>query len=524
MITIFNLPVDPDEFSVELPPAKLRNISFSALDFNTAMRAGVEYWKTYYPQLFNDYVASSGAIMFLEAVSAASGKLALRADLIGNQAFIGTCTTERAMSEHLKLINQRMRRQTPAVTDIEFTLQSPVAADIRIKPGMKFLVGQPDGSPVYYEAYSSPGDFTSDIVIPKGRRGVIAYGIEGMFATPVSFVASNKQKLFTISDQTAIEDPIIVTVVTGSDSSTWRVIKEPIERYGPKDKVVEVQFFGPDMILRFGDDITGMALSSGQVVTIRYRSGGGIRGRIGTGKISGTIQVIPESPVTAPVQVAIRNVGPSSGGEDRETIDQARVRAPREFATAGSIVGDKDYVSSASSFSHPVFGSVAKAAVSLRSTRNANLVEVYCLVSGPGNTLSVPNIGLKRALKTYLDDINVTTDYVEVLDGALCPVDVRMNVIVNKNADATVVKTNVENVVSSFFNKSSWQMGQPFYLSNFIQAIEQVDGIAYVDVLSPTDNILATGKLADGSIGVGINQLIIEGSRSINYYYEATSK
>jgi hypothetical protein len=64
-------------------------------------------------------------------------------------------------------------------------------------------------------------------------------------------------------------------------------------------------------------------------------------------------------------------------------------------------------------------------------------------------------------------------------------------------------------------------MGEPFYISNFIEAIESIDGVTYVDLFSPSDNILQSGKLSNerDSSSIGINELIIEGQRTTNYYY-----
>jgi len=80
--TLFDLPIAPDGFGVVLPPAQLRNIDFSGLDFETARRAIIEYIKTYYPDNFNDFVASNGMIMLLEIVAAAVAKLAMRSDIL----------------------------------------------------------------------------------------------------------------------------------------------------------------------------------------------------------------------------------------------------------------------------------------------------------------------------------------------------------------------------------------------------------------------------------------------------------
>lgn len=521
--TFFELPNTPDEFGVVLPPSNLRRLDFSGLDFTTSRRALIEYIKTYFPDDFNDFVASNGIMMLVEIVSSTTGKLSLRGDILANEGTLPTSKTEEAVVNHLALINQRIKRQSPAVTDIEITVDQPTFTDLEVTAGTSFSTGGPDGNPVYYEVYRAPGDWTGKIVLPAGSRGVIAYGLEGRFASPVVVTsAGGANQKYVVQDNQILESPILVTVVVGATREEWKVITEPIERYASTDKVVEVNFIEDKATFRFGDDVTGQAPLSGSVIEFRYRVGGGIRGRIGVGQIDASRQLSPLPPANAGVSVRFRNVSPSSGGTDRESLDAAKQRAPRDFALQGSIVTAGDYAQAAGSFSHPVFGSVAKSLATIRTSRNANSVEIYALAIGPDGVPVAPNAGLKAGLVTYFSDLNVLTDSVTILDGALRPVDIDMAVVINRNSDASIIKERVETAITDYFKLDRWEMGNPFYLSNFIEAIKRIDGIAYIDVLLPSGNILPTGTVAgetDGE-GVGFNELIVEGSRKVSYYYE----
>lgn len=522
--TLFDLPNTPDEFGVVLPAANLRRIDFSGLDYTTARRAIVEYIKTYHPDNFNDFVASNGLVMIMEIVSAATGKLALRGDILVRNSTLPTSQSEEAVVNHLALINQRIRRQTPAVADVEATVDQPAFTDIEIEPGTAFQVRGPDNDTVTYEIYRAPGDWTSKIVIPAGKRGVIAYGLEGAFASPVSFTsAGGANQTYTVQDTNILDWPVFVTVTVGSTVEDWRVVTEPIEKYGPEDRVVEAIFIDDTLRLRFGDDVTGRAPVSGSAIRVRYRVGGGVRGRIGVGQIDTARQLTALPPANAALSVRFRNVSPSSGGTDRESLESAKKRAPRDFALQRSIVTPEDYAQAATNFSHPVFGAVSKALATTRTSRNANLVEIYALAEGPDGIPVTPNAGLKAGMATYFEDLNVLTDHVVVLDGAVKPVDIEMTVVINKNADASVVKDRVEAAITEYFSLTGWEMGQAFYQSNFVESIKGIDGIAYLNVHVPVGNILPTGKEADPSAtGVGFNELIVEGSRKVSYYYEKT--
>ncbi len=522
--TLFNLPDSPDDFGVLLPPAPLRKIDFSGLDFTTMRRAIIEYIKTYYPNDFNDYVASNGMMMLLEVVAGVGAKLALRSDILAQEGFLPSAKTEKSVVEHLKLIGQKFKRQTPAVTDIELTLNNPTTTAVEISPGLVFKTNGPDNKPIYYEVFRAPGDFTSNITIPAGKRGVIAYGIEGLFATPVTVSSTGgANQFYAVDTENVLEAPIFVTVSTGDSSEEWTTTFEPLERFTANDKVVEVRIYSKRVEFRFGNNINGLAPSAGQQITFSFRTGGGSRGRIGVNIINESRSITPLPPANAAVEVRFRNIVPSSGGMNAETLEEAKKRAPRDFFVDKSIVTDLDYAHVASSFSHPVFGSISKAMATLRTSLNTNLVELYVLAIGSDGKLVSPSAGLKKGLETYIEERNVLTDDAVVLDGELLAVDIDMNVVVHRNADATVVKENVESAITKFFDVENWEMGQPLYISNLIQAIESVDGIRSVALISPSDDILSTNALAastTGEYGVGLNQIIVEGNRSIKYMYE----
>jgi hypothetical protein len=59
-------------------------------------------------------------------------------------------------------------------------------------------------------------------------------------------------------------------------------------------------------------------------------------------------------------------------------------------------------------------------------------------------------------------------------------------------------------------------------VSDIIELVSTVDGVSYVDLFSPGNNILQTNQLADPSdtTGVGINEIIVEGSRNVKFFYE----
>jgi len=115
------------------------------------------------------------------------------------------------------------------------------------------------------------------------------------------------------------------------------------------------------------------------------------------------------------------------------------------------------------------------------------------------------------------------TDSVVVLDGVIKSVNIDMTVVIGRNADATFVKDNVNVALDDLFNTTNRDMGQPLYVSEIVEAVSNVDGVTYIDLFTPQDNILPTNALANSeSDGIGINEIIVEGNREIRFFYERT--
>ncbi len=546
---IFEMPNSPEEFGVSLAPAQLRSLDFTALDFPTLNRAGVEYIRSYYPNDFNDFFASNGVIMMLELVAYIGGVISERSDILVDESFLSTSQTKQAVIQHLNLINQRYLRATPAIVDVEISLPNAVPSEVRIPSATRFTLGGPDGRQVNYEIYRSPGDWTSFIVIPPNKRGIIAYGIEGQTATPIIVVSpGGPDQYVDIELSNVLEEPIIVQITSGQTVRTWRQI-EMIETAEANDEVYEVKYLGDRTRIVFGNNQAGKSPLAGQTISVQYRVGGGVRGRIASNTINETRPISPQPPASASVEVLFRNPSPSSGGTDEETLDQAKRRAPKQYATHGNAVSGEDYGLLASEFKHQFYGAVSKAIGVIRTGVdqdltsvvtavraaptvedgvkiiqnnfiNRNIVEVYALAEGPDGPVK-PSSGLKQGLISYLEEINVLTDEVRVYDGAVKPIDVDATIVMSRNADPGTVKVAVQNAIDDFFNIDNWDMGTALYVSKLYQIIQDIPGVTYVDIFKPVDDVLPTESLAsDSDQGIGFNGVITKGQITLRYYFE----
>lgn len=518
------LPTEPRSFAVDLPPAHLRALDFSALDYDTARQSIIEYVRTYYPHDFNDFVSSNGLMILIDIISSVTDKLSLRNDLMANEAFLSTAVTEEAVENHLQLIGERMRRQTPSTVEVEVMVNKPAFTDVRIPGGVQVSTIGPDGSEVYYEIYHGPGDWNSDIIIPAGKRGVVAWGVQGRFApTYVAMAVGGVGQQYDLPDDDILPDPIIVNVTYGGIMRQWRVVQEPIQKFDAKEEVVEVQFFKTiegQSIARFifGDDVNGKSPIVGSEIAISYRTGGGTRGRIAAGAIDQTRVAQSGS---QSVSISYRNTVPSTGGTDHETISEAKRRAPKVYSMHTVVVTANDYVTFANVFQHPYYGKIGKSAVILETSPNQNIVDVYVIATGNDGLPVAATIQLKEALQNALSAVNVVTDEVRVKDGKTKAIDLEAIVVLDRNSDARVVRNKVDQAFTEFFSLKNFDLGEPLYVSNLIEVIENIDGVRYIDLQSPHKNVLASNRLSTGDPDfVGVDEIITLGSSKVDFYYD----
>lgn len=523
--TFFDLPNSPEEFGVVLPSPELRRIDYTALEWNPLVRSFIEYIKTYFPDQFNDFTASNAVIMLAELTAYVGSNAALHADILANEAFLPTAKTRNAVDQHLKLINRPIKRQTPAIVDISCRLRTTSPVAITIEAGERFIINGADGDPVIYELYRAPGDFTNPIEILSNRSGVIAVGIEGSFETPIEVISDGGQKqVITISNERVLNEPIFVDVSDGVNDIRWQRVSA-IEKTGANDQVYEVRFFenGADII--FGDNINGKSPISGQQIKVQYRIGGGVRGRIGPVAINESRQIAVNPPSIGFIDVDFVNLEASSGGTDEESIEIAKKVAPKEASALKSATTGQDYSIIAKNFSHPVFGSVMKAVATTRTELNANLVELHILADGPDGLPVTPSEGLKNGIKAFFAPIMVLTDELRVYDGEVLPIDVDMQVTIARGADQTSVINNVNKAIDDFFDINNREMGQGLYKGQLYEKIQRIDGVRFVSIHSPADNIYPIQEDSTSMDNtVKYNQLIVLGQKKIDYFAERESR
>lgn len=282
------------------------------------------------------------------------------------------------------------------------------------------------------------------------------------------------------------------TSVVQVNGETWTQVTSVVIQ-SPDSKAYEVRTFNDGTtIVIFGDGKFGAILPTNAVILVSYRVGGGSVGNIAVGTINTSISGFITS-LNSPITVQVTNDTSSGvGGQDSESLEEARVNIPVFTRTNDRAVTLDDYRFFASNYSSPQFGSVKFARPFLR-TQNAllegNIVFVYAWTSGPGDSLVPLPPNLKTALQDFLRTKQVGTDYVLVGDGTERPVPVSLRFRTFDGFDVFATKRLVVDTITEFIRLL--RPGDPVLQSKLESAVTATLGVDTVQIATPLVDLVA---------------------------------
>lgn len=239
----------------------------------------------------------------------------------------------------------------------------------------------------------------------------------------------------------------------------------------------------------FGDGVKGSILPIDAVVAISYRIGGGSVGNLSPGKVDSNVIGKVVAP-NQPVSVRLYNATPGVGGQDQETLEEARVNIPNFARTQDRAVTAADYVALALAFSDPREGRIKYARTAVRvqnSLLEGNVVVLYCWAQGEGGVLSPLTSNLKAALRDYLQLRSVGTDFVVISDGTSrpLPVALRVRCQVGFSPDDTIplVQARITKILSSTIP------GESIIFSDMVNQLSEVPGVDSIQIATPSGDV-----------------------------------
>lgn len=480
--------IEPLAKSTATGSGVLPNLNYANQDFSSIKTRLVSFIQEKFSGNFNDFVEGSIAIMLMENVAFVGDLLSFKLDQYGNEIFSDTVSEVANMFRIAKA--QGFTPTPPIAASAMFSaiIQSPLATDLIIPAGLQFQLSS-NGGQLFYELFPADSSknpiFDEDIFITSGNiSNTSIVGLEGRTLSENFTSAGETNQTYTLTSSPVLYGSIRVDV----DGQRWTLVEYFTDSSGRNEYRIEYDSNWVAYVI-FGNGTAGRSPSSGSVVTVTYRVGGGTRGNIITGFIN-TQRGFSVPSFDFSVPVTFRNYTKGDHGYDGDTIDDIRRKLPAWTRTQDRAVTGEDYKTLAEQFSSVTNGQIGKAVAVLRNYGcAANVVDLFVLAKDGTDGLSEISDELEVELIEYIDTKKMITDSVCVRDGVVVFVDMTIDVTIDKFYKKFKEELNqkILNRINQFFLLPNWEFGQSLKESQIIRNLSMKE-ILDIDITFSTTN------------------------------------
>jgi uncharacterized phage protein gp47/JayE len=372
-------------------------------------------------------------------------------DQMARETRFGTARHRKSMIELCRLIEYELSTQEAAATDVIFSIATITAGNVNIPIGT-IVKTLGVGSQVVRSKT------TVIATIPAGSLNSAATAVKNSQDRSDTFTAAGEQgEEFELASKPFLDGSETVTIA----AAPWTRVDHFLDS-GPTDLHYTVRVSEFDIAtIKLGDGELGSAAAPGAAVVIDYETGGGETGNIDAGALrkveGGPFYDVLGNQVT----LTCNNAAAAVGGLDRESVEQARVRAPRSLRVLNRCVAKTDFEDLAIQVS-----GVARA-LALSSNQDPAVaegkVQVWIVPIGGG---AAPG-ALLTAVETYINT-NYPVPIVCSWDAFSAPYvvfNIVAYVYLNKGAAEATIAANVRDALRRLFAEQS--NGDPNELVNF---------------------------------------------------------
>lgn len=458
-----------------------RIIDYSARDYESLLEAMRALVPGKLPE-WTDYKQETDFGNVLLQLFAHMGDIiAYHQDRMVNESFLGTARERSSIIQHLQLIGYRLATAVPASAELTLEFLETVNGIVRVSKGDAFATkSTKDTASVRFEYTGSNIDIDcSTLTAIDGRK---------YYRIPVEQGKSIKEDVLGTSDGSAGQrfalsfTDLILRSIGGSanvnaDIEVWTELGGMIDddwmlqeslafsREDAKDYTIEINADDQAVVV-FGGNGFGSIPPAGSIVRAAYRTGGGKKGNVAANKIS----TLVDAPGLSLAASGVYNEKEATGGADRESIEHAVAHAPGVFRSFRRAVTADDYKALALNFNG--VGKVRAEAI------HWNQVTLYVAPQGGGRVSDL----LTANLLAYFEDLRPLSTIIEVADVDYVKIYVSASIGIESYYSRAEMRLKIEQAVANLLAFDNVDFGQVIYLSKFYEAIEAIDGVAYVTI------------------------------------------
>ena len=432
---------------------------------------------------FKDYnFEASGLSNILDVLAYNTHYNALTANFALNESFLGTAQLRSSLISLAEGIGYIPKSKTAARAIIQFSINltslSERPVTVSLAPGVLFessvdnvvytfqtretVTATDDGSGIYQ---FKTADGSADILVYEGSKTIKTFIAD----------AISQGSVYVIPDKNMDIDTAIIRVYESSTSSAFSTYTNLKDATLINDQTaIYILKESPNGYyeLSFGDGRTfGVTPLAGYRIEVDYltvagaaANDGDVFAPVSVVNIGGTNYNISTSTVTN-----------SIGGDSKESEESIRTNAPFQYATQNRMVTADDY----SSLVLRNFSTLIKDISSYggENALNPEFGAVYMSIVFEDDVTSAVRTATKNSIQELIDQLAVVSFAIRFADPITTHIE--SNVFFQFNPKLTTlsmntVVSNVDTVVSDYFNTTTGKFNQAFRRSNLLSLVDDI--------------------------------------------------
>jgi len=486
----------------------LRNIDFTALDYETLQQELINYVQANYAArgIQDDFLDSNAGKMMMDMLAYFGNILAFRADTLANEAYLPTTIRRQNIINILNLVGETIR--TPQAASVLLTVvpENIPTSSIIIPARYRINTTGADGQPAVFEILKSADDYWTNLEIPPGVNLYNVHAYEGQFRYEYfqsNGLANQKYKLtfspvIWESVQVAVS-PVAPDKISAEEIEANKVTKV-LSLVDPSvETIIYKESFDKNNIatLTFANETFGRIPPTGHYVYMMYRTGGGERGNIAEGTINDTTSFVDV--VGTPSRVTIINSDTrGEGGANQESIDEAKESVPLRVRTVYKLVTVEDYATLLRQYPGirdvDVLDYNTDRSINASPTVPQNSVYIW-VYPKEGDVLQDD---FRQQIMTFLEERRL----VAIDHQLFTPVYIDWNLDAIVHYDQFTNPSDIDALIKDAlieeFSGDNVRFGREIRKSKIIATIQNISGVVYVELTEPTGDIIPSrnGEIA----------------------------
>ena len=436
--------------------------NYTNRDYDNFMVELEDFIKAKYPKIWNDLYESNAMKVSTEVGSYTGDNLAFFQDFQFNEGKFVNCQERINMVAHAKMLGYELRSPSAALVVLTATCEAFTGTCTLVR-GTKIKTDEADITFTLPEESILTGTsgttFSLNAVQADVRNDMF-------FSTGQTW-----QKYRTGFPDVAYNDTLAPVIRV--DGVVWTKVKSLWAQTA--GNFYEGTFTG-DLYFSvlFGDGVHGSKPGTNATVTIDYFTTKGAEGNKSVDKVSDTITGTLSGGGT--LNFSVTNPADANGGEEEESVEEARKNAPLYYASAQRCVTADDFKVFA--LKYP---GIIKASVMIYNAMK--IVTLYPIATG----WVAPNQTLKDNLAEYIRALMMVGTVLRVEDPTFIPITITGTIYYKPTILQSQVLANVTSNLQEFFYPSDPSMsendlGRDIRMSDIISLLQNTDGVEYLDL------------------------------------------